>query len=94
MSHGYVSKVITVHNVGAYEEVELTAPVILCLGITYSWSVSCLRCFTLRDPPGVTNTLPALGEGPTVSIECEAGWVPEQFWVLQGSGKSPAFVGS
>ena len=34
---------------GAYEEVKLTAPVILSLGITYGRSASCLRCFTLRE---------------------------------------------
>jgi len=48
-SHGYISKVVTVHNVGTCEEVELTAPVILSLGIAYGRSAACLRCFTLRE---------------------------------------------
>jgi hypothetical protein len=60
----------------AYEEVELTAPLIHSLGITYSWSASRLWCFTLRE------------RTPPVPIEHEAGWVPEQFWMLQGREKS------
>jgi hypothetical protein len=35
-SYGCVSKVVTAHNMAAYEEVESVAPLILSLGIIYS----------------------------------------------------------